>query len=396
MSTSEFERMPSESDFDHGGLSKYNGAFPDDFSEEDFEFAQELNALFSLDREEMPPLFVQTILAAENPRLQFLESNFEKKTYAHVSRRLCLKRQIFPSSRLSVRTILNSLSPSRPLVTLMAACMVFMALTMVMASPSFAAGWTYLWSGGHSGVLLVNTYPHVSTSSSKATKATHNSSNSQMTIVQAQAKLHFPMFWPQAIPSRYAQSNIYLYPGDPAWTDGPMMVLNFSYALPGLVPRQIAICEFKPQGKVLQMVQQGAAHQMQIGRAGSASAIYVEGQWMQDSTSLPSWVYTDRSELIYEDQKTGVVFWIVGDKSDGIDSDTLRSIANSLSLVNISHTTDMGGSVSQVAQNTSGASWLFSNNVIYLDSGDDADGPSFEVLGINPAPLHPPYPHKHA
>jgi hypothetical protein len=83
------------------------------------------------------------------------------------------------------------------------------------------------------------------------------------------------------------QVEIYLYPGDPVWTDGPMIVLNFSYALPGLVPRQIAICEFKPQGKVLQMVQQGAAHQMQIGRGGSASAIYVEGQWMQDSTSSP-------------------------------------------------------------------------------------------------------------
>jgi hypothetical protein len=385
--------MPSGPNFDHCGLSKYNGAFPDDFSEEDCEFARELNALFSLDREEMPPLFVQTVLAAENPRLQSLESGFEKKIYVRVSRRLRLKRQLFSSSRFSVCTMLDSLSPSRPLATIMAACMLFMVLTVVMASPSFAAGWTYLWSGGHSGVLLVNTYPHVATSSAKPT---HNSSNSQMTIVQAQAKLHFPMFWPQTIPSRYAQSNIYLYPGDPAWTDGPMIVLNFSYALPGLVPRQIAICEFKPQGKVLQMVQQGAAHQMQIGRTGSDSAIYVEGQWMQDHTSSPSWVYTDRSELIYEDQKTGVVFWIVGDKSDGIDSDTLRSIANSLSLVDTSHSTGIGKPVSQVAQNTSEASWLFSNNVICLDSGDNADGPSFEVLGINPVPLHPPYPHKHA
>ncbi len=393
MSTSEFERMPSESGFGHFGLSKHDGEFPDDFSEEDSEFAQELNALFSLDQEEMPPLFVQTLLASEDPRLRPVESGFEKKTYVRVFRRLQLKRQLFPSRRFSVRTTLNALLVSRPLTAVMAACMLFMVLTMVIASPSFAAGWTYLWSGDHSGVLLVDAYPHVSTSSSMAT---HNSDDRQMTLMEAQAKLHFPMFWPQNIPSRYTQSDTYLYPGDPSWTDGPMIVLNFSYSLPGLVPRQIAICEFKPQGTVLQMVQEGAAHQMQIGRGGSALAIYVEGQWMQDSTSSPSWVYTDRSELIYEDQNSGVVFWIVGDKRDGIDGDALRSIANSLSLVDTSRTTPVDGPVSQVAQNTSGASWLFSDNVIYLDNGDDADGPSFEVLGVNPAPLHPPYPRRHA
>src|SRR5260370_25315695 len=97
-----------------------------------------------------------------------------------------------------------------------------------------------------------------------------------------------------------------------------MLVLKLSYSRPGLVPRQIAICEFKPQGKLLQMVQEGAAHQMQIGRGGSALAIYVEGQWMQDSTSSPSCVYTDRSELIYDDQSSGVVFWLVGGTLHGI------------------------------------------------------------------------------
>ncbi|HEY4035354.1 MAG TPA: hypothetical protein VGL94_15460 [Ktedonobacteraceae bacterium] len=393
MSTSEFESMPSESEFNHFGLSKHGGEVPDDFSEEDFEFARELNALFSLDREEMPPLFVQTLLASEDPRLQPVETGFEKKTSARVFRRLQLKRQLFRSRRFSVCALLNPLPISRPLAAVAAICMLFMVLTMVIATPSFAQGWTYLWSGGHSGVLLVDTYPHVSTASSQAT---NNSNSNQMTIVQAQEKLHFPIFWPQNIPSRYTQSATYLYPGDPSWTDGPMIVLNFSYSLPGLVPRQIAICEFKPQGKVLQMVQNGAAHQIQIGRDASAPAIYVEGQWIQDRTSSPSWVYTDRSELIYEDQNSGVVFWVVGDKRDGIDGDALRSIANSLSLLDVSRGSHMSGPVSQVAQNTSEASWLFSDNVIYLDNGDDADGPSFEVLGVNPSPLHPPYPHKHA
>ena len=115
MSTSEFESMPSESEFDRFGLSKHGGEFPDDFSEEDFEFARELNALFSLDREEMPPLFVQTLLASEDPRLQPIETGFEKKTSARVFRRLRLKRQIFRSRRFSVCALLKSspyISPS--------------------------------------------------------------------------------------------------------------------------------------------------------------------------------------------------------------------------------------------------------------------------------------------
>jgi hypothetical protein len=392
MSTSEFERMPSEWEIDHFGLSKHGGQFPDDFSEEDFDFARELNVLFSLDQEEMPPLFVQTLLASEDPCLQLVEPGFEKKTSVRVFRRLRLKRQLFRSHRLSVCNMLN-LPVSRSLAAIVAPCILFMVLTMAIVSPSFAHGWLYLWSGGHSGVLLVDTYPHVSTSASQATR---NSADSQMTIVQAQEKLHFPILWPQSIPARYTQSDMYLYPGDPSWTDGPMIVLNFSYSLPGLAPRQIAICEFKPQGKVLQMVQNGAAHQIQIGRDGSSPAIYVEGQWMQDSTSSPSWIYTDRSELIYEDQNSGMVFWVVGDKRDEIDGDVLRSIANSLSLLDVSRESHMSGPISQVAQNMSGASWLFSDNVISLDNGDDADGPSFEVLGVNPSPLYPPHPHKHA
>ncbi|HWS83602.1 MAG TPA: hypothetical protein VN207_05025 [Ktedonobacteraceae bacterium] len=59
-------------------------------------------------------------------------------------------------------------------------------------------------------------------------------------------------------------------------------------------------------------------------------------------TSSPSWVYSDRSELIYEDQNSGVVFWIVGDQRDGIDSDALRTIANSLSLVDVNRSNPYG------------------------------------------------------
>src|ERR1700704_3079809 len=140
MSTSEFERMSSESDFGHFRLSKPGGEFPDDFSEEDFDFARELNTIFSLDREEMPPLFVQTLLASQDPRLQPVESGFEKKTYVRVFRKLQLKRQLFHSRRFSVRTMLNPLPVSRPLVAVVTACMLFMALTMVIVSPSFAAG----------------------------------------------------------------------------------------------------------------------------------------------------------------------------------------------------------------------------------------------------------------
>ena len=403
MNTSEFEERPSESFNDPDSLIIHENMFPDDFSLEEAVFARELNDLFALDEEDTPPLFVQTLMAGEDPRFDAVETHFETKTAARVFRRLKLKRHLFhrqkPQRLFAFWS--SGFSVPRSLVKLSIGSIVFMLATMVMAVPSFASGLNYLWAGAHAGVVQVDTYPLLSRSPHTSNQSaqngqTQNTGNSSaeshtMDLVATQRVLHFPMFWPQYIPSRYQQSAIYLYPGDTSWSDGPVLVMDYAYSLPGIAPRQITICEFKPNGTVLQVVHNGAAHEIRMGLDEASSGVYVTGQWTQQSLSAsPSWSYTDRSELIFEDQDTGVVFWIVGDKRDGIDENELSNIANSLHIFNLNNM-HLADQLNRVTRGDGEAPDLFADDVIYLQNADNPDGPQFQLLGnntSNPKNLH--------
>jgi hypothetical protein len=206
-------------------------------------------------------------------------------------------------------------------------------------------------------------------------------------MLDALQLLHFSLYWPQYIPSYYTEDDMSLYQDNQNWADGPIVVLNYSYSFPNHPTHHLAICEFKPQGKVLQVVQDGAAQQIQLAQDGSTS-IYIEGHWTpRASNASPYWVYTDRSELIFENKNSGVVFWIVGDKSDGIDRDELLKIQSSLHLFD--GDIHPRGHVDMVEQGSDSTSWLFANDVIYLDNPDNPDGPSFKLVGADNASSSP-------
>ncbi len=387
MSMSEFDQEPSLSGFDKNVFSsEQTERLPEDFSEEEYELAHELNSLFSISQEEMPPLFVQTLLAAEDLRFEPVDDNFERRTQAQVFERLRLHRQLFSrNSQSSLQRWMKPLIVSRSLITIIAACLLFMIITMALAGPTFASGWTYLWSGKHSGVIQVTTYPAITAPS---TAMQQGSDIHQLSLDETISRLHFPMFWPYDIPTRYSQSDIYLYPGDPDWSDGPIVLLSFAYNAPDGTVKQIAICEFKPQGKVLQVVQDGSAHQIKINRDDSPAALYIEGQWQvndQENGQLSrdgshTWVHTDRSELIYEVSDPGVVFWIVGDRSDGIDEGTLGTIAKSLHIVDLNDNLHTGKHFEHPAKSANGIPWPFAGSVIYTENSNSSDGPTFHVI----------------
>src|SRR5437764_3770096 len=92
MSTSEFDKQPNRWRENLSSLS--TPGLPDDFSDEDMAFVQELDSLFAIDEEELPPYFVQTLLDAEEPRFQAVEHGFEQKTQARVFRRLKLRLRL--------------------------------------------------------------------------------------------------------------------------------------------------------------------------------------------------------------------------------------------------------------------------------------------------------------
>ncbi len=390
MSMSEFERELNRWEDDAPRLSMQERALPSDFSMEDVAFAQELEALFAITEEEVPPYFVQTLLEPEDPRFQVVEHGFEHKTSARVFRRLKLKRRLFHSRRPSLRKIVNGVPLQRPLFTLIAACLLFMFITMAATATSFASGMEVLFAGPHSGVSLWSHYPGEQASSlhGKARKVQVKQTDTvpqarRINLVEAQAQLHFSMYWPQAMPDNYALTTISLYDGpDHPWADGPVLELDYSYTAHGVSPHgtgQIAICEFKPTGKVLQAVQSGSAHTILIDSKTHTAAIYVNGQWVRINKYSHDWLYGVRSELIYE--RDGIVFWIVGDQRDGIDDDVLGKIASSLHVFNIHVSTH----VASVTEPIDDSTWLFAEDVIYLDNaGSSSAGASSAISTTSP------------
>ncbi|MBA2395766.1 MAG: hypothetical protein H0V70_23820 [Ktedonobacteraceae bacterium] len=383
MSTSEFDEQSTEKENDLKPLSHKERGSPDDFSEEDVAFAQELKCLFSLPDEEVPPYFVQTLLEAENPRFQAVEQGFEQKTSARVFRRLKLHRRLFHRSRTPIRSSGGILPPRRPVIALVAACMLFALATMITTGNSFAAGMAILLSSQHSGVIQVNTYPKelvTPVAQKQVSRHRDHAVPQQRSLLSIEQQLAFPMYWPASLPDNYSFSSVSILNGsNQLWADGPIIQLNYNYLIPGVKAHgsgRIAIREFKPTGQVLQVVQAGAARQITIGNNSSGQvAIYVDGQWGQRTKVSQAWVYGARSELIYE--HNGVIFWIVGDQRDGINGTVLQNIAASMASFNATRALRIDDNL-DVMLDLEDMTWLFSGDVIYLDG---PDGTSWSVEG---------------
>src|SRR5437764_5019033 len=149
MSMSEFEIELNRWEDDSLRLSMQERTLPSDFSVEDVAFAQELEGLFAIAEEETPPYFVQTLLEPEDPRFQVVEHGFEHKTSARVFRRLKLKRRLFHPQRSALRRVMTDAPLRRSLIAFIAACLLFMFITMAATATSFASGIEVLFAGPH-------------------------------------------------------------------------------------------------------------------------------------------------------------------------------------------------------------------------------------------------------
>jgi hypothetical protein len=119
--------------------SEPDRSFPADFTSDEREFTQALQGLFSPEREDLPPLYVRTL--AGDACARPIDPGFEQKmTLAPGARRARALRRLGRSGAV-----------------LTACAMLFMALSVVLASPSFAAGMRILL--GHTGVQQVKSYP---------------------------------------------------------------------------------------------------------------------------------------------------------------------------------------------------------------------------------------------
>ncbi len=383
MSMSEFERQLNNGEDDS---SAHGRNIPTDFSEEDIAFAEELDTLFDLDNEVLPPYFAQTLLEPEDPRFRIVEHGFEHKTRARVFRRLNLRRRLFPSVHPFLSAMATK-SAQRSMLILIVASLLFMLFTMAFTRQSFLEGVAILLHGNRIGVYQVHNYP---SGVSHPLSGTKNALQTTISLQAAQQRLRFPMYWPQVTPVNYVLDNVNIYQQPrKSWADGPILELQYDYTPLGSTTRtvsEIAIREFKPNADVLQVVQSGAVQMVQID--GKGQAIYIDGQWVSLNRFSHHWVYGGRSELIY--QRDGVVFWIVSDQRDGVGKDVLLQIAHSLQVINASHIVHMGVELGGVTELVGDSSGLFSGDIIAVLPDDSEAGPYLTFVGSDLSPQEKP------
>ena len=338
MSMNEFDQNLNNESNEILSLAALEQEVPPDFGEDDLVFAHELNSIFSPEQEELPPYFVQTLLASEDQLFRPVEPGFEHKTRARVFRRLKLHRRLYHTPHSVFDAIVSGLSNIYARSSLLVSAFAFMLImlvTVAFTAPSFASGMAILLQGAHSGVYQVNTYPKsVHIYSRRHGFAQDNAAGQprQITFLAAQQQLHFKIYLPVSLPRNYALTSMYLYHGaEESWSVGP--IIELVYSLNGVKAKgtgQIVIREFMPNEDVLQVVQDKAVHPIQVNQYGEPAAIFINGQW-QDSRYSHKWVYGERSELIY--QQNGILFWIAGDQYDGIGEKQLWNLAQSFRTI---------------------------------------------------------------
>jgi hypothetical protein len=298
--------------------------FPDDFNPEEAAFATELREMFALERDDPPPLYAQTLLAEE--RYRAAEAGFEHKVVYRVFRSLRLPRsRLMPRRGLrpgvvALRESLTSLS--RRTAAVMSAAMLFMTVTFLVATPSFAAGLRILL--GQTGVQQVASYP-----SNVHSSRTHASAVHQKRDPFAEGA---PLYW-------LGQTfNDFMYAGlqtqETDFAQGAMVDVQYlATGVDGRLPRmetpaRLDVREFRitdAYAAVLQVVQVNAATEIMIG---NDKAVYVDGSWGCYDCRQPIWQSGKRNQLIF--QRDGVVFWIGGNRNDGVDKALLIAAAKQL------------------------------------------------------------------
>ncbi|MGH2480543.1 MAG: hypothetical protein ACRDHW_12885, partial [Ktedonobacteraceae bacterium] len=299
MSMSEYDNQ-NHREWDNLFPSTIEPGLPEDFSEEDVAFAQELGTLFSAPDEILPPYYAQTLLQAEDPRYSVVDNAFAQKTRARVFRALKLRRSIFqrPSPFAVVGDTLHEIMVRKSLLAGAAALMLVVMLTAAFTAPSFGQGMSLLLHGSRNGILKVKSAPKIAHQSfSPPVPYNYDINPKQVPLITARGILHFNIYWPQWIPANYTLDGINIYiDSTNIWADGPIVDLVYDVDTSHIAPKgtgQIVVREFMPQPieQVLQVVQDGNAYGIDPDQYGdNPRAIYVDGQWLTtNNTTSQIW-----------------------------------------------------------------------------------------------------------
>jgi hypothetical protein len=342
--------------------------FPADFTSDEAAFATDLRRLFSVEREELPPRYVETLLG--EPRQRPIENGFEQKLAYRVFHQLNLPRPPLFDQPETERRANPVAGLARRLGQVSATAVISGFLLMVMsafiAGPSFAAGLRILL--GQTGVQQVATYP---------------------TTVQTPAKSKPPVAATSLPPDALVQwlgrsVRNYTYAGmsllaPQGYSAGPVVELNYVlqndvHAGSGI----LTVREFKlapDLSSVLQVVGDGSVTPVKIN---STQGVFVDGQWQQ-SGLRHVWSFGGKGELIME--QGDQILWIVADQRDGIDATQMVAIAKHLTPTPLESLQPRHRQLRSVAQGLeANLDVSFKDElleVVHLGSSEDGGGTAF-------------------
>ncbi len=271
---------------------------------------------------------------------------------------------------------------SRRLAAVCAALVAFMVVTMAVNAPSFASGLEILLQNGQAGVYQVS--GPISNKNVTSTQVQNPSQDQQISLLGAQQRLHFPIYWPQDLPNGYTQSQIYLYTqNSQLQSDGPVLEFQFTHAGASGSHAQLAIREFKPKGDVLQVVEAGSARPLETDQNGRAKSIYIDGQWVTINYAH-HWLHNGHCELML--QRDGVVFLIAGDQREHVGLDDLLSIANSLQPLQVNRLMRSDATMEYVTQVNHDMPGPFDGDIFLFSSDNGTGGPYLRLIGTDQPP----------
>jgi hypothetical protein len=326
--------------------------FPDDFSEEEAAFARQMHELFAVDCEELPPLYVQTLLEGE--RFRIPNVSFEARVASQVFESLHLSPDTPPplikrdaaghqASRAARRLVTRRPSPMRrlqkvvfsaheyfrrPVAIAAAVFLLCLALTVVFSSPAFARGLRILL--GDTGVVQLKNAPTTTTQA-----ANHQSTSSNASSFDIDFDPSVPLFWLGPVAGSYIYYGTNLQPPT-SWSDGAIVDLQYHMlGTNGQGSGVLDIREFRVNpaySAVLQVVEDGFATGVTL--SDGDPAVFVNGMWEQrvlDHIATSIWQTGNRCLLIMERQ--GVVLWMEADPRDGMNEQMMTSLASQLMAV---------------------------------------------------------------
>ncbi len=328
--------------------------FPLDFTSEEAELAGELRALFPIEDEVLPPLYVQTLM--DDPWVVPVSPADERTLARSVFARLRVARppvlsklSVLPLRSTFVETIAQVNTFSRSLVVAAGVALATMFLTVLLTGPAFAQGLQILL--GHTGVQQVQAYP------------------SDVRLVPSGARANIGQdtqgslawFGPSVDGYDYDMMRLERLQ---SWSEGPVVHMQYVRGgAPGSAASSVIdVREFQVASNlasVLQVVKVGSARETWVG---STRAVYVDGGWAQTGKGY-TWHAGTRSELIFE--RDGMVFWIAGNQRDGVDEETLVAVAQQLQPITLHDLQPHRLSIASMGSEFSAMLRLPSSNEIY-------------------------------